>query len=557
MWIVLVCCLGFLVSCGGGGKTAPATPTLQSVSVTPQSASVVAGRTQQYSATGSYSDGSTGVVSTVAWTTSDSTVATINSSGLLTAIKHGSVTVSAMSGATTGSTSVTITPPDLVSIAVSPQNPAVRIANTRQFVATGTFTDGGTQLLSTVTWNSSSTAFATIDATGLALGISPGVSTIQAASGKISGSTTLNVFSPSQPSFNYVMGATFSSGDTKTEGVVLADYNGDGKIDIAVSNFNTNTIAVFLNDGTGNFGAPVITSVTTPANLGAMVGGDFNEDGKPDLVVSTIDGGSQVNLVLLGNGDGTFAVQPAIKNSFGFVSAAVADINGDGHQDLVIGQNGGVVISLGRGDGTFVDTTPLQSSGVGTGLYLGISGADFNGDGKIDIVASDYDGFVIFYAGNGDGTFAAPTSMSNNNINIASLANGDFDGDGKQDILLGFVNSAVINIGKGDGTFDLNNYEFVYSSAPTNLNDGIEVIASDLTNTGKIDAVTTDFTNGILQITLNGSLGLIPPSNGILSFQLGAGLSSVAAADLNGDGIKDVVAINNQTGQVTTILSQK
>ena len=102
-----------------------------------------------------------------------------------------------------------------------------------------------------------------------------------------------------------------------------------------------------------------------------MVGGDFNEDHKPDLVVSTIDGGSQVTLVLLGNGDGTFAVQPPILNSNGFESAAVADINGDGHQDLVIGYNGGVAISLGKGDGTFADTVILPGTGIGTGYILG------------------------------------------------------------------------------------------------------------------------------------------------------------------------------------------
>jgi hypothetical protein len=506
---------------------------------------------------GSYSDGSTKALTSVAWTTSDSTVATITSSGLLTAIKQGSVTVSATSGTTTGSTSATIAAPDLVSIAISPNNPTVRIARTQQFVATGTFTDGSTQVLSAVTWSSTPTTLASIDTTGLALAISPGVSTIQSTSGKISGSTSLTVFAPSTPPFNFLTGATFSSGDTKTEGVVLADYNGDGKIDIAVSNFNTNTIAVFLNDGTGHFGTPVITSVTTTANLGQMVGGDFNEDHKPDLVVSTIDGGSQVTLVLLGNGDGTFTVQPPILNSNGFESAAVADINGDGHQDLVIGYNGGVAISLGKGDGTFVDTVILPGTGIGTGLYLGISAADFNGDGKVDIVASDYSGYVVFYAGNGDGTFAAPVSMSNNGLNITAQTNGDFDGDGKQDLLLGFVNGAVIDSGNGDGSFGLTNFEFVYSEGVAGLNGGVSVLAPDLANSGKPDAVTADFTTGTLQIALNGSLGLNPPTNGIFSFSLGAGLSGVAAADLNGDGIKDVVAINNQTGQIMTILSQK
>lgn len=556
LWFATLCCLALLVSCGGGSKTPPA-PTLQSISVSPSGTSVVAGKTQQYSASGGYSDGSTKSLSNAEWTSSDPTIATINASGLLTAVKQGSITVSAKSGSVTGSTSATIAAAQLVSIAVTPTNSSLRIDKEEQLVATGIFTDGTMQVLSAVTWTSSATNFATIDNTGLAVGLAPGTSTIQATSAKISGSTALNVFAPSAPDFSYVSGQSFTSGDTSARGVVLADYNGDGKIDIAVSNFNANTVAVFLNDGTGHFGSPVTTSVTTISNLAGMVGGDFNQDGKADLVVSTIGGGSQVNLVLLGNGDGTFAVQPAIQNSFGFSSAVVADINGDGHQDLVLGMNGPVGFSLGRGDGTFIDTIFLQAALSPGGDFPGISVADFNGDGKPDIVASNFDGNVVFFAGNGDGTFATPIPMSNGGLNLTGQASADFDGDGKQDLLVGIVNGALIYSGHGDGSFDLTNFEFVYSENAGNLNGGVSVLAADLASTGKPDAVTADFTTGVLQIALNGSIGLIPPANGIFQFTLGAGLSGVAAADLNGDGIKDVVVVNNQTGQVSTVLSHK
>ncbi len=72
--------------------------------------------------------------------------------------------------------------------------------------------------------------------------------------------------------------------------MALADFNGDGRIDIAVSNFDLNTIAVFLNNGNGTFGAPVLTTVQIPNGLGWIVAGDFNEDGKPDLIAATIAG---------------------------------------------------------------------------------------------------------------------------------------------------------------------------------------------------------------------------------------------------------------------------
>jgi hypothetical protein len=170
-------------------------PTLKSVAVTPANPSFAAGLTQQFTATGTYTDGGTkDLTSSVTWSSSNTSVATIAASGLAKGVSNGTSTIQAASGAITGSTTLTVAPAALTSIAVTPSNPSVALGLTQQFTATGTFTDGSTQnLTSSVKWSTSNTTATTISPSGLALGLVTGSATIQAASGSITGSTTLVV----------------------------------------------------------------------------------------------------------------------------------------------------------------------------------------------------------------------------------------------------------------------------------------------------------------------------------------------------------------------------
>ncbi|AXI03791.1 Ig-like domain-containing protein [Aquirhabdus parva] len=183
-----------LAACGGGGGDGGVvTATLQSVTVTPTSASVAAGLTQQFTATGNYSDGTSQAIASPTWTSSDQTVATIDSKGLVTSRKAGTATLTANFNGISGSTTLTVTTAKLQSITVTPASSSVAAGLTQQFTATGNYSDGTSQAIATPAWSSSDTTTATVNASGLVTSIKAGSATLTATLSGISGSAALTV----------------------------------------------------------------------------------------------------------------------------------------------------------------------------------------------------------------------------------------------------------------------------------------------------------------------------------------------------------------------------
>ena len=175
------------------------TAALVSIAVTPGNPSIALSTNQQFTATGTYTDGSTlNLTGSVAWNSSVPAVATVSNTppniGLAASVSTGQTMITASSGPINGSTTLTVTPAALLSITVTPAVPTIPLGSTKQFTATGSYTDGSTQnLSSSAVWSSSDTTIFTVNTTGLAVSVAAGTATITATANGVSGSTNLTV----------------------------------------------------------------------------------------------------------------------------------------------------------------------------------------------------------------------------------------------------------------------------------------------------------------------------------------------------------------------------
>ena len=240
--------------------------------------------------------------------------------------------------------------------------------------------------------------------------------------------------------------------------LAAADFNADGNLDIVVADLDTpGTVSVYLGNGDGTFGAQPIVSRTTEANYFVVVG-DFNGDGKPDIAV--ID--PPYISVLLGNGDGTFR-PPSDNDSFlGAKWLAVADFNNDHKLDVLVtgsfGSTYSMGVLLGNGNGTLQDAITQSAEYVPAAVAAG----DLNGDGNVDAVLGYDLGGIGVFMGNGDGTLQPPVIYDTTGLSGGQVVVYDLNADGKLDVavpsLAGFGGTGIggmdVYWNRGDGTLE-------------------------------------------------------------------------------------------------------
>jgi hypothetical protein len=307
----------------------------------------------------------------------------------------------------------------------------------------------------------------------------------------------------------------------------VGDFDGDGRIDLILSSgFDDRNLYLLRGLGDGTFRPPIV--IPAPVSPIGLIAGDFNGDGRLDVAYTeTSVDGSDVLWISLGDGAGGFAPAISIPIGSGASDPHVADLTGDGIDDIVFANRGSDDLSLVRGSATG-SFPSWESIHVGTSpgsLAVG----DWNEDGHLDLAVNTFFGGLVTLLNNGDGNFGSPSTIYPQAAYIRALYSGDFNGDGHTDLAMDTNTTVYLFRGDGAGNF----------SSGSVMGPGIyQAVAVDFDHDGVTDLVGSTGLNVVVELTSSQRFEetYAPPSVN----------NTIVVGDFDGDGRPDLALVGQE-----------
>jgi len=335
---------------------------------------------------------------------------------------------------------------------------------------------------------------------------------------------------------------------TNPESPLAADLNGDGSLDLILRDWHVAVLHILWNNGDGTFRIGPDVPIGNPATSFDL--GDFNHDGKLDVAATECGNACYLN-VYLGHNDGTFTRSQSVQLAGGAGQLQAADVNGDGLLDLVIARTTQVLVWPGKGNGTFSSPTHLTPNG--TDQVVTFTLADFNNDGRLDIVADGgslgpncFNTLGTWSYKNMGGTVFS-LAWSSSNFGYAGLRRIDMNGDLNQDLI--FMNGDVYCgfyfglLGNGNGTF-----QTTFQSLP-HPDEAADTYVRDLDLDSRDDYISDDgFGGALVALQTGGYKNCAPPNSAKLAAKIctplaGSTVSSPVLVRASGNSPAGVVQL--------------
>ena len=349
--------------------------------------------------------------------------------------------------------------------------------------------------------------------------------------------------------FDFVTRIYYSTGaSSHPYSIAVGDFNNDTHLDAVVANSGTDTIGVLLGDGSGFLLNETIYYLSTTSQPRLVIVADFDKDHRLDIAVANFLGGSIS--IFHGHGNGSFdePLTIAIGSNLNPSSLTSGDLNNDGWLDLVVTDSTGNTIELLFGFRYASFQRPIRSTtGINTGP-CSVAVADFNNDGRLDVVTANYGrNNVGILLGYGNGTFTPPTMYANiNESHPWSVAVADFNNDTRLDIAIAVWgrNQMGVILGNGDGTFG---EPLLYFVGPGTR--PASITTADFNNDHHPDIATTNYGSSSVSVFLGYGNGSFAEAR-VFSTGNGSNPRAATIADLDNDHCLDIVVSNEATFNV-------